>query len=84
MTTQLYFQLIASSLVSGLIAIGSSVPGIWQNLNAQTTLAQITSANEINQAFSTKSLNQISASNVQPVFMLDKGFPERLVIAASR
>ncbi|MBE9207195.1 hypothetical protein IQ244_11800 [Nostoc sp. LEGE 06077] len=82
MTTQLYSKLITSSLASGLIAFGYSVPG--QNLYTETTLAINTPANQTHQAFSETSIHQMSASIVQPGFMLDGVLPERLVIAGSR
>ncbi|MBD2488041.1 hypothetical protein [Aulosira sp. FACHB-615] len=75
MTTQFYSQLIASSLASGLIAFGYSLPGFY----TATTLTNMTATSEIN-----RSLNQMSASHIQPDLMVDGGFPERLVIAGSR
>ncbi|BAY19145.1 hypothetical protein NIES21_50040 [Anabaenopsis circularis NIES-21] len=82
MTTQLYSKLIASSLASGLIAFGYSVPG--QNLYTESTLAINTLANQIHQASSETSINQMSAYQVQPEFMVDGGLPTRLVVAGSR
>ncbi|BBD62198.1 hypothetical protein NIES2109_50370 [Nostoc sp. HK-01] len=89
MTTQLYSKLIASSLASGLIAFGYSVQGVavnfnGQNLHSVTTLAINTPADEINQASSETSINQMSAYQVQPEFMVDGGLPTRLVVAGSR
>ncbi|MBD2494616.1 hypothetical protein [Nostoc sp. FACHB-280] len=77
MTTQFYSQLIASSLASGLIAFGYSIPGFH---TATTLTNNMTVGSGINHT----SLNQMSASPVEPEFMLDSAFPERLVIAGSR
>ncbi|AFY41520.1 hypothetical protein [Nostoc sp. PCC 7107] len=82
MTTQLYSKLMASSLASGLIAFGYSVPE--QNLYTESTLAINTPANQIHQAASETSMNQMSAYQVRAEFILDGGLPERLVIAGSR
>ncbi|MBD2454982.1 hypothetical protein H6G80_12905 [Nostoc sp. FACHB-87] len=76
MTTQFYSQLIASSLASGLIAFGYSLPGFY----TATTLTNLTATSEINHA----SLNRMSASHIQSDLMVDGGLPERLVIAGSR
>ncbi|MBD2594621.1 hypothetical protein BCD64_21350 [Nostoc sp. MBR 210] len=76
MTTQFYSQLIASSLASGLIAFGYSVPGF----HTATNLTNMTSTSEINHT----SLNQMSASHIKSDLTVDGGFPERLVVAGSR
>lgn len=90
MTTQLYSQLIASSLASGFIAFGYYAPAQilanfdGQNPNTETTLVKNTPADKLNHECTKTSLNQMSAYNVQPELVLDCGLPKRLVIAGSR
>lgn len=83
MKIQSYSYLIASSLASGLIAFGYFVPeqvlaNFGQHFDAETILNISSSKNATNPK------NGMSAYSVQPKLMWDWGFPERLVVAASR
>jgi hypothetical protein len=89
MTMKLYPQLIASSLAYGLLAFAYYIPGqsLYNSESQSPSLATTPVNSSAEQTIPDCSQTQpieISAFNVRPELMIDWGFPERPVSAASR